>query len=181
MADQLKKAIVEEESNQNLDKAVLAYKGILAQFDDERKTAAAALFRLADCYRKQGNKSQAIAAYRRVLEDFPDQSELTDASRYYLTKVYGINPDQTAATQAQQQKRSDQQVAEARQRYRQLLLQQIQLVEMQFSAMQKKIDIGQISREGPEMTALRMELLDLQRTLAAFDAGALPIPSGKIK
>jgi hypothetical protein len=53
MADQLRKAIVEEEANQNLDKAIAAYNDILKQYDDHRITAATALFHLADCYRKQ--------------------------------------------------------------------------------------------------------------------------------
>ena len=64
MADLLRKAIVEEEANQDLGKAMAAYNDILMQYEEHRVTAATALFRLADCYRKQGKKEPAIAALK---------------------------------------------------------------------------------------------------------------------
>jgi len=63
-ADQLRKAIVEEEVNQNLDKAIQAYQGIVAQYEEQRKTAATALMHLADCYRKQGKADVAVKTYQ---------------------------------------------------------------------------------------------------------------------
>ena len=170
MAEQLKKAIVEEESNQNLDKAIQAYQSILAQFDEERQTAATALFHLADCYRKQSKKDLAIAAYSRVVQEFSDQSKLADASRNYLSKTYGVNQNPNAAAAGP----SLREIAVARLRYRALLEQQIALVETQIQGLQREAEAGVISRG--EMTAAQMQLLDLKRTLAAFDAGALPIP-----
>ncbi|MBZ5497341.1 MAG: tetratricopeptide repeat protein [Acidobacteriia bacterium] len=184
MADQLRKAIVEEEANQNLDKAIQAYQSILAQFDEERKTAATALFHLADCYRKQGKTEQAMAAYRRVVQEFSDQTKLADASRNYLPKASGISQNQpTAASSASspQQVAEARKVLEARQRYRELLQKEIVLVERQIMTMQQRVEIGAVSPGGPEMTALMKELLELQRTMAAFDAGALPIPKDIIK
>jgi tetratricopeptide (TPR) repeat protein len=174
MAEQLKKAIVEEESNQNLDKAIHAYQSILAQFDEERQTAATALFHLADCYRKQGKKDQAIAAYSRVVQEFSDQTKLADASRNYLSKTYGVSQNPNAAAAGP----SLREIADARLRYRALLQQQVALVEDQIQGLEKQVDTGAISRSGPEMTAVLMELLDLRRTMAAVDAGAMPIPNG---
>jgi TonB family protein len=171
MADQLRKAIVEEEGNQNLDKAVQAYKNILAQYDEERKTAATALFHLADCYRKQGKSELAIAAYKRVLEDFRDQSMLAEASRSNLTKTYNVTADPVSEFHTQQQS------AEANQRYRLVIEQQMQLVETQIQEMEKRVQIGVISPTGAEMTSLRKELLDLKLKLAEFDAYALRTPS----
>lgn len=175
MTDRLRQAIVEEEANQNLDKAIQAYQGILAQFDQERQTAAAALFHLAGCYRKQGKNDQAIAAYKRVVRDFPDQSKLADSSRTYLTKTFGLSEGQ-AATPGTAELAEARQRYDARQRYKAALLQEIQLVEEQIEMMQRKVEVGTISASGPEITGTRLQLLELQRTLAAFDAGALPIP-----
>jgi tetratricopeptide (TPR) repeat protein len=94
MADLLRKAIVEEEANQELDKAITAYIAILEQYDKQRVTAATALFHLADCYRKQGIDEKAIDAYQRVMRDFPEQTEFADASRNYLASVYNIQTQQ---------------------------------------------------------------------------------------
>jgi tetratricopeptide (TPR) repeat protein len=174
MTDQLRKAIVEEEANQNLDKAIQAYQSILAQFDQERQTAATALFHLADCYRKQGKTAQAISAYKRMVQEFPDQAKLADASRNYLSKTYGLNQGQISPAETKQ-------VAEARRRYRVLLEQEIELVQVQLAQMEKQFEVGLLSRGAPEVMAAREKLLELQRTLAAFDAGALPIPQISIK
>jgi hypothetical protein len=40
--------ILEEESKQNLPAAIQAYQSVLTQYDNDRKTAAAALFRMAE-------------------------------------------------------------------------------------------------------------------------------------
>jgi tetratricopeptide (TPR) repeat protein len=174
LADQLRKALVEEESYQNLNKAIQAYQSILAQFDEERRTAATALFHLAECYRKLGKNDLAAAAYQRVVREFPDQTKLADASRNYLPKNLLAGQDAREAADRRL-------VAEARQRYRVLLEQEIKLVEAQIESMQKRVEIGGVSPMGPEMSALKKELLELQRTLAAFDAGAMPIPTSIIK
>src|SRR5688572_20933552 len=87
MVEKLRKAIIEEEANQNLNKAIEAYQAILTEFDRERQTAATALFHLAECYRKQGKKEQAIAAYKRVVQEFSDQKRLAETSRNHLSKT----------------------------------------------------------------------------------------------
>lgn len=89
LAERLRKAIVEEETGQSLEKAIQAYEGIVADFEQGRKTAATALFRLAECYRKVGKRPQAIAAYRRVVAEFADQATLVAASRQQLN-AYGV-------------------------------------------------------------------------------------------
>ncbi len=191
LADQLAKAIILEEGNQNLDKAIQAYQNMLAQFDEDRKAAAAAQFHLANCYRKQGKRNEAIAAYRRVIQDFPDQTKLADASRGYLNKTYGISTDSTAAQAdrgyvvAERQKTMAQmelqKVAEARQRYRQALEQEIKLVQLQIATFDRRREAGTANPMDPEWIKASRDLLELQRTLAAFDAGALPIPEPRIK
>jgi tetratricopeptide (TPR) repeat protein len=175
LADLLRKGVVEEEASQNLEKAIQAYQSVLAQFEQGRPPAATALFRLAECYRKQGRKDQAIAAYRRVLQEFPDQNKLADASRGHLSKTYGLSQDKAAilSPTAIDQR----QALDARQRYRVLLLDEIRLLEEQMEGYQKRVDIGTISPMGPEMVGLKRDILELKRTVAAFDAGILQIPA----
>ena len=180
MADQLRKAVVEEESNQNLDKAIQAYQSILAQFKEERQTAATALLHLADCYRKQGKKDQAITAYRQLLQEFPDQEKLTAAGRNYLAKTYGVSQSNSSAAKA-----SPEEVArlrrehDAQQMYRGLLLEQIALQGKVIDSLQKRMDAG--TATATEMIKARMDLLELQKALAAFDAGIMPVPQAPIK
>src|SRR4051794_242738 len=70
-SDSLQKGLIEEEANQNLTGAIQAYQSILKNFEDERKTAAVALFRLGECYKKQGLTNEAFAQFERVVRDFP--------------------------------------------------------------------------------------------------------------
>jgi tetratricopeptide (TPR) repeat protein len=160
LADQLRKAIVEEEANQNLDKAIQAYKSILAQFDEERKTAAAAMFHLADCYRKQGNKEQAIATYQRVNREFADQAELAAASRNHLAQTYRTESVPSGA--------SPEQIVQMR-----LLTDLIMLVEKQIQAAEKKVEVGLMSRDGAEFTALRKELIELKLRMEDMRQGII--------
>jgi tetratricopeptide (TPR) repeat protein len=100
LADQLRKGIVQEETGQNLDKAIEAYRAIVAQFDDERKTAATALFRLAECSRKAGKREQAVAAYQRVVREFGDQASLVEPSRRQLTALGVSEPREVRSDRA---------------------------------------------------------------------------------
>jgi tetratricopeptide (TPR) repeat protein len=174
MAEQLRKGIDEEEANQNLDKAIQVYQSILAQFDEERKTAATTLFHLAGCYRKQGKTDQAIAAYKRVIQEFPDQNKLADASRTHLSKTFGISQTQVAAP-------AKPEIAEARRRYRALLEDEIRLMTDQILQMEKRVVIGTISPNDREMVALKRDVLELKRALAAFDAGVIQVPPTSIR
>ena len=88
LAETLRKGVVQEETNQNLDAAIQAYQSVLTQFGEERKTAATALFRLAECYRKQGKNDPAIAAYKRVVEEFADQTKLAEQSRTVFAQTF---------------------------------------------------------------------------------------------
>jgi len=79
----LQKGLLEEEANHNLEAAIQAYQSVVNQYDDQRKIAATAVFRLAECYRKQGKTNEALIHYGRVVTDFGDQTELARlASRY---------------------------------------------------------------------------------------------------
>ncbi|MEK7685541.1 MAG: tetratricopeptide repeat protein, partial [Verrucomicrobiota bacterium] len=53
------KGLFEEEGNHDLAAAIQAYQTVISQFDEQRKTAANAIFRLGECYRKQGKTNEA--------------------------------------------------------------------------------------------------------------------------
>ncbi len=94
----LQKGLFEEEANHNYPAAIQAYQGVVQQFDQQRKMAATAVFRLAEIYRKQGNTNEAVARYERVLREFPDQSQLADLSRQQLTALHAAIPEEIVAT-----------------------------------------------------------------------------------
>lgn len=177
LTEQLKKAVVDEEVNQNLDKAIQAYQAILTRFEEERQTAATALFRLAACYRKQGRKEQAIAAYRRVVDEFRDQNKLVEASRKLLSTTYGLSVHSTQVVSVT----GDAQQADARRRYRASLVEEIDLLRDQIQQAQKRVEVGNAAPNGPEIVGLKRDILAVERALAAFDAGVAPIPATAIR
>jgi ankyrin repeat protein len=80
----LQRGLFEEEANQNLGAAILAYQSVAGQFDKDRRLAATAIFRLGECYRKQGNTNDAAVYYERILREFSDQPTLVTLSRQNL-------------------------------------------------------------------------------------------------
>ncbi len=94
-AEQLKKAIVQEETGQSPEKAIQAYQAIVAQYDEDRKVAATALYRLAESYRKAGMRTEAQAAYQRVVREFSDQTAFADPSRRQLVGTFGVSEART--------------------------------------------------------------------------------------
>ena len=83
----LQKGLFEEEANRNLDAAILAYQAVIDRTDKDRQFVATAIFRLGECYRKQGKTNEAGAQYQRVLREFADQKELAKLSRDYAGGV----------------------------------------------------------------------------------------------
>ncbi|PWU20664.1 MAG: hypothetical protein C5B50_03420 [Verrucomicrobia bacterium] len=80
----LQRGLLEEEANHDLEAAIQAYQSVATQFDRNRKLAATAIFRLGECYRKQGNTNAAVTQYQRIVSEFSDQSALVALSREYL-------------------------------------------------------------------------------------------------
>src|SRR5881394_2879617 len=85
LSEALQKGLLEEEANHNLDAAIQAYQSVINQFGDQRKIAATAVFRLGECYRKQGKTNEAVLQYQRVGRDFADQDTLVKLSAQYVS------------------------------------------------------------------------------------------------
>ena len=96
----LQKGLFEEEANRDLDAAISNYQTLAGQFDKDRQTAATAIFRLGECYRKLGKTNEAAAQYQRILRDFSDQQTLATLSRQNLTGLgVGGSSQQTVQSQ----------------------------------------------------------------------------------
>ena len=159
----LQRGLFEEEANRNLDAAIQAYQTVASQFYKDRKLAATAIFRLGECYRKQGNTNDAAAQYERILRDFSDQPTLVTLSRQNLAGL-GATPTAPAAPVM-----SD----AARQEQKRLLDEEMKLVQKQMEALQQQRDAnGAISPGDP--LPLQRQMLELKRQVAALDAG-LPL------
>ena len=91
----LQKALFEEEANHNLPAAIDAYQSVITQFEKERKLAGTAVFRLGECYRKQGNTNDAVTQYQRILQEFSDQASLVTLSRQNLAGLSSVAPATT--------------------------------------------------------------------------------------
>ena len=84
LAGALQKGLFEEEANHNLVAAKESYKEAIGKFDEERKLAATAVFRLGECYRKEGETAEANQQYERIVREFTDQGELVKSSQAAL-------------------------------------------------------------------------------------------------
>ncbi|MDB6121650.1 MAG: Ankyrin repeat-like protein [Pedosphaera sp.] len=88
----LQRGLFEEEANHNLDAAIQAYQSVVAQTDKERRFAATAIFRLGECYRKQGKTNEATTQYERIVREFADQPELVKLSKGYVGNAASSSP-----------------------------------------------------------------------------------------
>jgi ankyrin repeat protein len=155
----IQRGLFEEEANQNLGAAIQAYQSVASQFDKDRKLAATAIFRLGECYRKQGNTNDASIQYERILREFSDQPTLVTLSRQNLAGL-GSAPVAPAAPTL-----SD----AARQEQKRLLEDEIKLVQKQLESQQKQVEVGAMTPDG--LLPTQRDLLKLKRQMAALDAG----------
>lgn len=95
LQEALQQGLLEEDANHNLDAAIAAYQTVVTQYDAQRQAAATALFRLAECLRKQGKTNEAVAHYQRVVRDFADQSRLVELSRAHVPAPALVSPRPT--------------------------------------------------------------------------------------
>jgi len=166
LADQLRKAVVEEEAHQDLDKAILAYQAIVRRYDEQRATAGAALFRLAECFRKQGRRDEAVAAYRRVAREFADVARLAAASERHLSVTYGIEPESSSLASPDQAVQLD-----ALRRYRESLKSEYEILLKQYAHYLERTKVGVMLDTDPQIIAVQREMLQLERRLAELEAG----------
>ena len=91
----LQQALFAEEGKRDLDQAIEAYNAVIADYDAQRKFAATAVFRLAECHRKKDQNDQAVAAYRRLLKEFPEEETLVRLANENLATLGASVPAET--------------------------------------------------------------------------------------
>lgn len=157
LSEALQKGLLEEEANHNLDAAIQAYQSVVNQFGDQRKVAATAVFRLGECYRKQGKTNEAVVQYRRVLEDFADQASLVGPSEKNLAAL-GRASNQAEGGQVAVSARTITDPDQLK-----LLKEEIKLVESQLAAAEAQFKVGKVGFD--EIAKSKKALLELQRQL----------------
>jgi tetratricopeptide (TPR) repeat protein len=149
LADALRKAIVEEDVNHNLNAAIKSYQSIVQRFHEDRTAAATAQFRLAECYRKLGETAQADAAYNQLIAQFPDQAALVERSRRQVS-----TPDQPSQNPRQ----------------RAILEEKLDLVRTQLNQVQRRAELGAAGIT--DLDLARIAVLRAQSDVLALDRTA---------
>ncbi len=160
-------ALFQEEANHNFDAAIQAYKAVVAATDKDRRLAVTAIFRLGECYRKEGDTNDASICYKRVLTEFPDQPAYIKLSVERMADM-GMPLAKAAVPTLSRG---------ARVQERQLLEQEIKLLEQQLKDQQALIQTGQ----APHDSALRTQrdILELKRQVVALDLGTAQTTAGQ--
>ena len=156
----LERGLFEEEANHNLPAAIQAYQSVVTQFDQDRKLAATAVFRLGECYRRQGKTNEASLQYQRVLREFSDQAPLIELSRQNLASL-GVTPEAGPGAPSN---------SAARREQKRLLEEEIKLVQQKLDTQKKQSQNGLLSPD--ELFTTEFQLLQLKRQAAELDAGA---------
>jgi len=153
LGDMLRKAVVEEDVNHNLDAAIKQYRAIMDHYTDERATFANALFRLAECYRKLGRSAEADAAFSRLIAQFPEQTALVERSRQLRnTQPTGKSPANDAEMR--------------------LLREKYDLAVQQLQEVQRSLELGMVGTS--EMTKAESAMIRAQ--LAMIDRQSVIAP-----
>ncbi len=164
LSESLQKGLLEEEANRNLDAAIQAYQSLVSQYDDQKKIAATAVFRLGECYRKQGKTNEAVAQYQRVLQEFLDQDSLVGPSQRLLA-AFGRS---SSAAEGAERENAAQTVSDPEQL--ELLKKEIKLAEQETALADANLKNGRGSFA--DVARSRKEVLALQRQLPENVSGA---------
>jgi hypothetical protein len=158
-----------EEGEADLQKAIPAYKSLIADLERNRSELPKAILRLAESYRKLGQMEEAKALYRRIVKEFPAEQDLVATAR----KQLGDEAPATVIRRGQPpMTRSGAENAE-------LLQGQIQLLERQLKTNEKMIASGVAPASAS--VGIKRELLELQRQLAEADGANAPEARAKIR
>lgn len=161
----LQKGLFEEEANRNLDAAAQAYQALGARFDQDRKLAATAIFRLGEVYRKQGKTNEATVQYERIVREFSDETTLATLSRQNLAGL-GARTEAAVAPALSHG---------ALQEQKRLLAEEIRLVEQELAETKKQVEVGRAPQQ--DIRTKERDLLQLRRHIAGLEVGPSP-PDG---
>lgn len=168
----LANTILNEEVLGSPEEAVRHYEAVVTAFDSQRASAAQAVFRLGESYRKLGRLDEARIQYARILREFVDFPDLAALSQQQLAQglprqqagvantVLG-NP--TPVVDASGWARTREAAARVTEEERALLQEEIALLQDQMAQTQMLIEQGTVPKTS--LVPLQREILQLKRQL----------------
>jgi tetratricopeptide (TPR) repeat protein len=161
----LTRNMLDEELNSNPQAAAKTYEAMLAAFDRQRETAAQAIFRLGESYRRMGRVDEARSMYARILREFVDFPDLAKLSQRILTE--------NAPTQSREI--SALTVAPSNPEEQGFMRQELALLEEELTLTEERIKAGMESTTSA--LPLKREILQLKQRLARSQAPTWEVPA----
>jgi hypothetical protein len=161
----LTRNLLDEELSANPQAAAKTYEAMIASFDQQRETAAQAIFRLGESYRRMGRVDEARAMYARILREFVDFPDLAKMSQRILTENAPTQPRGSLdlTTAAPNPAEED------------LIRQEITLLEKELADNESLIKSGLASASSG--LSLKREILQLKQRLARSRPQDWPTPT----
>lgn len=156
LTDRFRRGLLEEEANRDLGTAIRHYESVISELDAHREMLATAVFRLGECYRKQGLTNQAVQQFERVVRDFSDLRTLVTLS---TTSLAALGRSSSAPPRTRMSE-------PALQEQRKLLEEEIALVERKIATQEKAARNGVL--DPAEILKTSRERLRLLRQLSAL-------------
>lgn len=157
LTESLEKGLIEEEVNRDPQAAVRAYETAVQHAEAQRRAAATALFRLAESYRKLGRTQDAVVQYQRLVSQYPDQTTLVGLSRTHLA---ALTPASSLPSLSP--------LSSAAQRQKELLEQELALVQRLLESKKRQVDAGVASAD--DLLLVEREALALQRQIVEVES-----------
>jgi tetratricopeptide (TPR) repeat protein len=143
-----------EELEGNPQDAAKKYEEMVSVFDQQRESAAQAVFRLGEAYRRMGRIEEARAMYARILREFVDFPDLVRTSQSLLTENAPTQPRASTDFSNPVPNPAEQD----------LIKQEIALLEQQLNENESLIKAGLASHSSG--ISLKREILQLKQRLA---------------
>jgi hypothetical protein len=146
--------MLDEEFNSNPQAAAKNYEAMIATFDQQRETAAQAIFRLGESYRRMGRIDEARSMYARILREFVDFPDLAKLSQRLLSENAPTQPREGAALTATVPNREEEE----------LIRQELALLGEQLGVAEEQVKNGQATASST--IPIKREMLQLKQRLA---------------
>ena len=156
LEDKFRMALIEEETGQQLDPAIQAYKEVIAALDEQRKMAVTAIFHLGECYRKQGKTNEALAQYERIVRDFSEQQPVVELAQQRCFEFAPGKYNKLTAVKPPWQSTFDPEQVK-------MIREEIGLVERELEVCCQKIKVGKALES--ELYKPQMDIYKLKRLL----------------
>jgi tetratricopeptide (TPR) repeat protein len=160
----LTRNILDEELNADPQAAAKNYEAMIANFDQQRESAAQAIFRLGESYRKMGRIEEARSMYARILREFVDFPDLAKLSQRMLSENAPTQTGRSIAYTAEAPNPAEQD----------LMRQELALLEKELADTESLVKSGLAGQNSG--LSLKREILQLKQRLARTRTQEWPAP-----